>query len=149
MWALRGSERIITWRKFRNSIASLELLTQLEKVVEFWAKAPLASARYDWSQPNSWPSPWELMLDEDYDEFSIGLGMAYTLFLTPGFDYKIINIQAFNDRDNSSYYFPVVVDKYLLNYSYNQIVNLNIISRSAILLQNVGYIDLRITELLK
>lgn len=65
----------------------------------------------------NWPSPWDLLNDNEYCVYARGLGMAYTLHLSNINDIKMYEAK---DSDNIDQVL-IIVDKYVLNYWPNTI----------------------------
>ena len=77
-------DRLLAWSKFRQG---LETSTDpIQDVIDNYNTAPTVSIHTDpWNQ-DSWPSPWQLILENQYCEFSRVLGMCYSLQLTERFN---------------------------------------------------------------
>jgi hypothetical protein len=69
----------------------------------------------------SWPTPWELIYDNEYCVYARALGMIYTLLLSGINDIDLV--EAIDD--NSEDVVLVLVDnaKYILNYWPDTVVN--------------------------
>jgi hypothetical protein len=71
------------WRSLRRSLTNdLSDIVHMEMVTKFWSHAPLQKRGIDWDSPTSWPDPWTLLHNRDFDDSSISLGMFYTLLLS-------------------------------------------------------------------
>ena len=79
-------QRIFDWRTFRNQLQDLSFDQQLEKVAKYFFDCPIGKSRIDCYEPNSWPTPWEILSDRDYCVNSISILMYDTL--------NIINIDS-------------------------------------------------------
>ncbi len=120
---LSPSERLQDWRKFRERLHLCSfsyMVTDL--VIDWWSSMPFTLRSIDIYDSKQWPTPWELVYYGDYCKSSISLGMAYTLCLI-GDDWKARTKLLMID-DNGLDIFLVVLldDKYLINYSYKQII---------------------------
>lgn len=72
-----------SWRNLRSCLTSdLGDTVHLSMVCDFWKQAPVRARILDWDSPSSWPDPWTMMHEADFDESSIALGMFYTLLLS-------------------------------------------------------------------
>jgi hypothetical protein len=83
MFNLYGNERLIEWKRFRDSLESCS--DPLTRVAELWATAPFVNPYIDPNNSDEWPDPWHLVLDSKLDELAISLGMLYTIKLTQRF----------------------------------------------------------------
>lgn len=105
------------------------------KVDKFWQECPLVNHYLHPADIVDWPTPWELLSDNNYCLYARALGMAYTLLLL-----GIENID-FVDAidDNSENVCLVLVDnaKYILNYHPNMVVNMKLSDFS-----DIRYLDL-------
>lgn len=122
-----GTDRLASWKEFRNSLETSE--HPLEDVAEFWSHAPFVSPYLDPQNPAEWPDPWHLILDLRLDDLAIALGMLYTIKLTHRFiDAKCeIHTSMFPDKKEPSYML-VVDDKHVLNLEYKSVVSVDSIS---------------------
>lgn len=111
MFDLYGIERLTAWKEFRNT---LELSpTPLEDVAVLWSKAPFVSPRLS-LDPKSWPDPWKLIIDGEFDSLGLVLGMLYTLQLTDRFKGSQFEIHMFQQQKNRE--FVLVTNNVALNW---------------------------------
>jgi hypothetical protein len=143
MWRNKGNERLAAWRNFRKSQASLSLSDQLNNVVNLWKNSDLGNNHYDYFNIDDWPSPWELILDDSYDDFGKALGMSWTLIMIDDNKLKNLKLSCYKDADRSSFYHIVhVEDKFMLNYQFDKVSNTSLLPETAVLLCEYNYIDL-------
>ena len=115
MFNLYGNERLIEWKKFRDSLESCN--DPLTRVAELWATAPFVNPYIDPNNPNEWPDPWHLVLDSKLDELAITLGMLYTVKLTQRFMDSNCEIHKSMLPNNLEPSFYLVVDQqHVMNY---------------------------------
>lgn len=130
VWQMSPSDRLKEWRYFRKKIAEKELFDAMQDVIDWWKLAPLSSRVLDIYDNSTWPDPWELLHNGEYDENSIALGMAYTLSLND----IPCNILLVQSRKESYLGLIVFVDeKYILNYTYGEINDKSILDDSEVL----------------
>lgn len=115
-------QRLTIWRDFRLSLEESE--TPYEDVVEFYRRAPTMSLHIDVTDKKSWPSPWELLSDNCYCDFSIVLGMAYSLQLTERFKGKNLEIHIGIDSASAESYHVLVLDNHVLGFN-NSCIEIN------------------------
>ena len=129
--------RLSAWYNFRQHLESLNADTQTIciEVDKFWQQCPILNHYLHPADTPDWPTPWELISDNNYCLYARGLGMVYTLMLL-----GIENID-FVDAidDNSENVCLVLVDnaKYILNYHPNMVVNMKLSDFS-----DIRYLDL-------
>jgi len=63
-----------------------------------------------------WPTPWELVKENQYCEFCTVLGMCYSLQLTERFSQDQFEIHIVIDRKNSSTHYLLYVGKTLIEH---------------------------------
>ena len=113
-------DRLSSWAQHR---ACLETSDQpIEDVWEFWKQAPYIpyNNKIDPFYQRSWPSPWQIIVDNKYDDFTKALMIAYSLKLTKRFENTNVGIRTLVDKDKKSYYNIVCVDEtWAINYNDN------------------------------
>lgn len=111
-----------SWREFRNSLQWFDDDEKILKTMDYWSNAPMVNYVLDWDKPDSWITPWEIINDDYYDTNAIAYMMSETLILS-GFDASRIRLEFIQDKIDSSRLMILVIDnRYVLNYSYNEIV---------------------------
>ena len=83
MFDVHKTDRVKVWRDFRETLE--QSVDPLLDTAHFWSKAPFVNRYLDPYRPNTWPDPWQLVIDNKYDDLAIALGMCYTLKLTDRF----------------------------------------------------------------
>ncbi len=111
------------WKTVRTQLKEKSEQEQLQSVVDFWMKAPLKKMAYDPERLDEYPSPWDMMTDNDWCQNSIAIGMDFTLRLG-GWDADRLQIKMIRDYDLSVQQLVLVVDgKYVLNYEYGVVAD--------------------------
>ncbi len=123
MFDLSAQDRLTEWRRFRDNLENSD--TPLEDVAELWSRAPFVSSYLNPSQPDRWPDPWHLILDNKLDDLAIVLGMLYTLKLTQRFMESDCEIHMSMLPDKTHCHFLLVDNKYVLNYRYKEVVEVS------------------------
>lgn len=127
--------RLTSWARLRDELTVSDIECICIEVDKFWQQCPLVNHYLHPADVEDWPSPWELINDNNYCLYARGLGMVYTLMLL-----GIENID-FVDAidDNSENVCLVLVDnaKYILNYHPNMVVNMKLSDFS-----DIRYLDL-------
>jgi hypothetical protein len=124
VFQLNYDARLISWYDLRKSIENADVATKCVEIDKWWQYAPLVSHYLHPHDKQSWPNPWEMLVDNQYCCIARGLGMIYTLLLS-GID-DVDFCMAIDD--NSEEVAIVVVDsaKYVLNYWPNSVLSNNL-----------------------
>ena len=110
-------ERLSAWSEFRKELDTLD--DPLTALAKFWNNAPMVihNHKIDPYNPKSWPTPWELIVENKYDDFTLALMMAYTLKLTKTHNDDKIEVRTMVDSAKTKLYNLVYVnDIDVLNY---------------------------------
>ena len=114
MFKLNYEDRLQEWSKFRQTLETSE--DPFRDVIDFYNKIPMVSIHTDpWSK-DSWPDPWQLILENQYCAFCIVLGQCYSLQLTERFSSSDFEIHIAIDRKKSDTYYMLWVDGKVLGY---------------------------------
>lgn len=117
--------RILTWREWRNSLADLPAETVLHRVATDWGRAPTVLHYLSPDQPNDWPTPWQLIVDNIYCDLSVCLGMFYTLALIEQFRSCDLELAIYQDSNGWINLSSMDQGKYVLNYHHGDVVNMS------------------------
>ena len=123
MWKLRDpNQRLLNWKQFRKRLNGLDLETALQETVDYWCSPPWAPFYLDEEDPNSWPAPWDLIVDNYFCDIAKALGMVYTIYLT---DHQPdIELNIYREPDTGCNLALVVINrKYVLNMNSGQVLN--------------------------
>ena len=120
--------RLLEWSNFRKS---LEVSSDpLQDVIDYYNQFPQVSIHTDPYSKETWPDPWELLWNGQYDENTIALGMAYTLELCD-WPCEILLIQ---DPTKSHVGIVIRIDnKFVLNHNYGLIDDATALDKCEIL----------------
>jgi len=100
--------RLASWRDFRESLETVD--NPFQEVINNYKKAPYVSIHTDPWTREMWPNPWELINENQYDDFCCVLGMCYSLQLTDRFKGSKFEIHIGIDNETSSTHFLLFVD---------------------------------------
>jgi hypothetical protein len=116
--------RLQSWYNLRNNIKNLDLAQQCVEIDKWWQRVPLVNHYLHPIDLETWPSPWELLVENTYCPLARGLGMCYTLLLMNITDIEFV-LATDMQGDNTSL---VLVDraKYVMNYWPNSVLNINL-----------------------
>lgn len=124
MWKLSASDRLEHWKRFRKEIDKLEFETALDRLAQFWGGAPFQPFYLESQQPETWPDPWTLIVENCYCDLAKALGILYTLHLSvhKTHDYSLVIMR----QQQTRYLYNLVwIDngKYVLNLDTAEVVN--------------------------
>jgi hypothetical protein len=117
MFKTDPDQRLSRWSEFRKT---LDLSNNpLDDVAKFWQNAPLIPyhSKIDPYYSRQWPTPWEIVYDNQYDDFTLSLMIGWTLLLTEKFKTAKIEIKTLVDDTAKRLYNIVCVnDQWALNF---------------------------------
>lgn len=121
MFKKNYDDRLSCWQEFRRSLEKSS--DPIQDAIDFYNNAPYVSISTDPYTPETWPSPWELIQENQYCEFGKLLGICYTLQLTSRFSKSKFEIHIKHDQKNSRLLYLLYIDNNVIGYKSNQYVN--------------------------
>ena len=114
--------RLSFWAQFRVKIDESESTTEeiLLELWDLWKTAPFVpyNNKIDPFFQYNWPTPWDILVENKYDEFTRCLMMGWTLKLTKKFKDSSIQLKTLVDNSKPCNYNIVIIDNtWVLNYS--------------------------------
>lgn len=121
VFQLNYDARLRSWYELRENLSPKDTENKCIEVDNWWQKAPLVSHHLHLLDSESWPGPWDLLVENTYCSVARALGMCYTLILLGITDIEIVEATDLNGED----VVLVLVDsaKYVLNYWPDTVVN--------------------------
>jgi len=118
-------DRLDAWIRFRHQLTnSFDIL---QDIAMFWSDVkpiPYNKAIDQYNQ-NSWPTPWEIVADNCYDDFTLALMIGYTIKLTDQYKNNRVEVRTMVDSTRIRLYNLVYIDdQYVLNYDRFGVVNI-------------------------
>lgn len=120
MFNLPVDDRLSEWINHRRRLD--ESNDPLQDVWDFWHQSPFIphNRKIDPYYQRSWPSPWEIIEDNKYDDFTKALMIGWTLKLTNKFKNSRIEVRTLIDTAQTREYNLVYVDDdWVINYNDN------------------------------
>jgi hypothetical protein len=117
MFSQPTDDRLSAWLDLRQQVESSD--SPLGLVCDFWSHAPFTHYNKNIDQFNqkSWPTPWEIISDNIYDDFTIALMLAYSVKYTDRFKNSHIEIRSFTNSEKTKLFNLVYIDdSIVLNY---------------------------------
>lgn len=113
-------DRLSLWAEHRRSLNTSD--DPLMETWEFWKETPFIpfNKNIDPFNHKSWPTPWEIIVHNKYDDFTKALMIAWSLKYTNKFKKAKIEIKTIVNDSKTCYYNVVCVDNmWAINYSDN------------------------------
>ncbi len=113
-------DRISLWAEHRQRLETVD--NPLEEIWNFWRSAPYVpyNNKIDPYYQRGWPSPWEIIEENKYDDFTKALMIGWTIKLLKRYKNSKVVIKTLVDKDRRSIYNVVIVDEEIvINYSDN------------------------------
>jgi hypothetical protein len=117
MFDQSNDRKLSAWAELRSSLA--ELKDPLMAVWNFWKDAPFIpyNKNVDPQDQSNWPTPWEIIIDNQYDDFTKALMIGWTLKYSKVYENSEIIIKTLIDTDKKTIYNIVSVDNtWIINY---------------------------------
>ena len=114
MFNLNYEDRLQDWSRFRESLEKAD--DPFQDVIAYYRKIPVVSIHTDPWAKETWPDPWQLILENQYCSFCIVLGQCYSLQLTERFSGSDFEIHIAIDRKKSDTYYMLYVDDKVIGY---------------------------------
>lgn len=111
-------DRISSWARHRQSLETST--SPFDDVWSFWKDAPYVpyNHKIDPYYQRSWPSPWEIIAENQYDDFTKALMIGWTIKLTDRFKDSKIELRTLVDKSRNALYNVIYVDeKIVINYT--------------------------------
>lgn len=118
MFNLSVEERLTEWIEHRREIDQSP--EPLQIVWDFWNSAPFIphNRNIDPYYQKSWPTPWEIIESNRYDDFTKALMIGWTLKLTKKFKDSKIELKTLVDANRTREYNVICIDNtWAINYS--------------------------------
>lgn len=148
MFRLKSKERLTLWKNFRQLINSLPLGEAIQHTNNFWHACPFSPYYLDPALPESWPDPWQLIIENTYCDLAKCLGIVYTLHLSAHTNNIQPEIRVYYDTKTRYSYHLAYFDhgKYVLNLIENEVVNKEHITQNFNLKYCYTAVDLKLEQ---
>jgi hypothetical protein len=102
------------WYQLRQTLETSE--DPFSDVAKFFLRLPRVKFYTDPYDSSTWPTPWELIDENEYCEFNLILGMCYTIQLTERFKDTRPTINLAIDIDSRTVYYLLCIDERVYGY---------------------------------
>ncbi len=121
MFDKKYEDRLRAWNQFRLSLETSK--SPLEDTVDFYSKAPMVSIQVDPWDSSTWLSPWELLYENQYCEFSKILAICYSLQLTNRFMAEEFEIHIYTNNKEAKTYYLLFFQQKVIGYDCTRMVD--------------------------
>jgi hypothetical protein len=123
VFQLNYDSRLRSWYELRTAVESLDTKNKCIEIDKWWQKAPLVNHYLHILDIETWPGPWDLLVENTYCTVARALGMCYTLSLVGITDIKMVEA---TDRMGEDLVLVLVDNaKYVLNYWPDTVISNN------------------------
>ena len=123
VFQLNYDSRLRSWYELRTAVESLDTKNKCIEIDKWWQKAPLVNHYLHILDIETWPGPWDLLVENTYCTVARALGMCYTLSLVGITDIKMVEA---TDRMSEDLVLVLVDNaKYVLNYWPDTVISNN------------------------
>jgi hypothetical protein len=102
------------WYQLRQTLETSE--DPFSDVAKFFLRLPRVKFYTDPYDSSTWPTPWELIDENEYCEFNLILGMCYTIQLTERFKDTRPTINLAIDIDSRTVYYLLCIEERVYGY---------------------------------
>jgi hypothetical protein len=120
MFNLPTEDRLSSWAAHRAQLEKSQ--DPFNETAEFWNNAPFIpyNQKIDPYNQRSWPTPWEIIVDNKYDDFTKAFMIACSIKFTQRFNKSSIQVRTLVDKAKSTCYNVVCIDDtWAINYKDN------------------------------
>lgn len=114
MFNKKYDDRLRHWSEFRSRLETSE--SPIQDAIDFYTNAPLVSIMVDPYDKDTWLDPWQLLLENKYCDFSIILGILYTLKLTDRFSNEDFEIHIITNKEKSEVKYLLYIGNIIVGY---------------------------------
>ncbi len=122
VFQLNYEARLSDWYDLRVRLEDSSLEEKCVEIDKWWQKAPLVTHHLHILDSENWPDPWQLLVENTYDEVARALGMCYTLLLLGENNMEIA--EATDETGNDVVIVLVDNAKYVMNYYPNMVLSI-------------------------
>ena len=121
VFQLSYEARLSDWYDLRVRLEDSDTQTRAVEIDKWWQKAPLVTHHLHILDSESWPDPWQLLVENTYCEVARAVGICYTLLLL---GVENIELAEATDAMGDDVIIVLVDDaKYILNYWPNTVLS--------------------------
>jgi len=127
-------DRLHAWVQLRNNLTGSS--NPLQEIADYWSniKTIPYNTEVDPYNYQSWPTPWELIETNVYDDLTLAIVIGYTIKLTERYKNSTVEVRTMVDFSRTRLYNLVYVDnEWVLNFDKNLVIKAQEIDDSFLL----------------
>lgn len=124
----QSQKRLSCWYDLRQRLETSA--DPINEVTKYFLRLPRVQIYTDPYDSSTWPTPWELIDENEYCEFNIILGICYTLQLTERFKTIQPKINVAIDKINKTVYYLLIIDDKVYGYSDEEWISVDQLPRT-------------------
>lgn len=109
MFKPKYEDRLQSWNCLRQNLETSS--DPIQDIIDAYRQAPKVQIHADPWDKNTWPNPWELINENQYDDFCTVLGQCYSLQLTDRFSGSEFEIHIGIDKESSRTCYLLLINK--------------------------------------
>lgn len=113
----RSNPLLDEWFRFRQQLEASS--SPLDDTHNFFSRFPIIKVYTDPYDRSTWPTPWELIHENQYCPFNKVLAVCYTLQLTTKYQISQPTITITIDKNNKTVYYLLFIDDKVYGYDSN------------------------------
>lgn len=124
VFQLNYDTRLQSWYDLRKTIRNSDTREKCVEIDNWWQRAPLVNHHLHILDSQTWPDPWELLVENTYCTVARAVGICYTLLLT---GVESIRLVEATDKTGNDVVLVLAEDaKYVLNYWPESVLSSNL-----------------------
>ena len=110
MFNLSVEDKLSSWAGHRSALENSN--DPFMDVFSFWNSAPFIpyNKNIDPYNKKDWPTPWEIIAENKYDDFTRAIMMAYSIKYTQRFKNSAIEVRTLVDKNKNHCFNVVCID---------------------------------------
>jgi hypothetical protein len=140
MFDKKFEDRLKVWHDFRAGLSTDN--NPIQSAIDFWSDAPESPRNIDPYDESTWPTPWEMIQENSYCEYTRILAIAYTLKLTDRFNDWQPEFRVGLDKRHSRLYYMCIIDDYVLGFDPEKSVHIKELPRSIHIQKTIQLLEL-------
>ena len=118
-FVLDPRSRLTAWKGLRTQIQEVKSVDEkVQLTLNFWKQAPIENHILDWDNSDRWPTPWELLNDNNFCESTLSLAVAMTLIMSSPEEFGGIKLLLITDRRHHVQKVVAGLPESVLNYGW-------------------------------
>ena len=122
-------DRLASWKRFRDHLE--EVSDPVEQVIKAYGTLYMHSLTVDPWDILNWPTPWILLYENRYCNFTKILGIGYTLGLLQRFDDKSFEIVYLQNHETGTIEYKIAIDNAIVDIT-SQLPNYSILEKKTL-----------------